>query len=87
VGLGRVGRELFPALIIALAVVLAAEQLLANRFYGGRLSAIGSQPSARTEAAQFFSPIADSQQPTAGAQQRPDRNPQSRPVVLEPIDV
>jgi hypothetical protein len=34
VGLGRVGRELFPALIVALAVVLAAEQLLANRFYG-----------------------------------------------------
>ena len=34
VGLGRVGRELFPALIIAVAVVLAAEQLLANRFYG-----------------------------------------------------
>ena len=34
VGLGRVGRELFPALIIAVALVLAAEQLLANRFYG-----------------------------------------------------
>ena len=33
VGLGRVGRELFPALIIAVALVLAAEQLLANRFY------------------------------------------------------
>jgi hypothetical protein len=86
VGLGRVGRELFPALIIAMAVVLAAEQLLANRFYGGRLSDIGSQPSARTEAAQFFSPAADSQQPKAGAQPRPDRNPQPRPVVLEPAD-
>jgi hypothetical protein len=33
VGLGRVGRELFPMLIVAVAVVLAAEQLLANRFY------------------------------------------------------
>jgi hypothetical protein len=33
VGLARVGRELFPALIIAVALVLAAEQLLANRFY------------------------------------------------------
>ena len=33
VGLGRVGRELFPALILVLVVVLAAEQLLANRFY------------------------------------------------------
>jgi hypothetical protein len=33
VGLGRVGRELFPALIVAVALVLGAEQLLANRFY------------------------------------------------------
>ena len=33
VGQGRVGRELFPALIIAMAIVLGAEQLLANRFY------------------------------------------------------
>jgi hypothetical protein len=33
VGQGRVGRELFPSLIIALAIVLGIEQLLANRFY------------------------------------------------------
>lgn len=33
VGLGRVGRELFPALIMAVAVVLGAEILLSNRFY------------------------------------------------------
>jgi len=33
VGQGRVGRELFPALIVAMAVVLGAEQFLANRFY------------------------------------------------------
>jgi hypothetical protein len=33
VGQGRVGRELFPALIIAVAIVLGIEQLLANRFY------------------------------------------------------
>ena len=33
VGQGRVGRELFPALILAVALVLGAEQLLANRFY------------------------------------------------------
>ncbi|HEX4413338.1 MAG TPA: BatA domain-containing protein [Lacipirellulaceae bacterium] len=33
VGVGRVGHELFPALILAVALVLAAEQLLANRFY------------------------------------------------------
>ncbi len=30
---GRVGRELFPAMILLLAFVLAAEHLLANRFY------------------------------------------------------
>jgi hypothetical protein len=33
VGLGRVGRELFPGLILAMAMVLGAESLLANRFY------------------------------------------------------
>ncbi len=33
VGLARIGRELFPWLILAVALVLAAEQLLANRFY------------------------------------------------------
>jgi hypothetical protein len=33
VGVGRVGHELFPALILAVALVMAAEQLLANRFY------------------------------------------------------
>ncbi len=33
VGLARMGRELFPWLILAVASILAAEQLLANRFY------------------------------------------------------
>ena len=33
VGQGRVGRELFPTLIIVMALVLGLEQLLANRFY------------------------------------------------------
>jgi hypothetical protein len=36
IGLGRVGRELFPVLILAVALALGAEQLLANRFYGTR---------------------------------------------------
>jgi hypothetical protein len=35
VGLARTGRELFPPLILAMALVLAAESLLANRFYRG----------------------------------------------------
>jgi hypothetical protein len=30
---GRVGRELFPTLMLLLAVVLAGELLVANRFY------------------------------------------------------
>ncbi|MEX2317382.1 MAG: BatA domain-containing protein [Pirellulales bacterium] len=38
VGQGRLGRELFPALIVAVALVLAAEQLLANRFYWADVS-------------------------------------------------
>jgi hypothetical protein len=33
IGQGRVGQELFPALILILAMVLGAEQLLSNRFY------------------------------------------------------
>ncbi len=33
VGIRRRGYELFPALILAVALVMAAEQLLANRFY------------------------------------------------------
>ncbi len=33
VGLGRIGHELFPLLILAVALAMAAEQLLANRFY------------------------------------------------------
>jgi hypothetical protein len=35
VGLARTGRELFPALILAMALILAAEGLLANKFYLG----------------------------------------------------
>jgi hypothetical protein len=33
VGLGRVGRELFPWMIGALVVILAGEHVVANRFY------------------------------------------------------
>jgi hypothetical protein len=43
VGLARMGRELFPWLIVAVALVLAGEQLLANRFYRS------VQPDERTE--------------------------------------
>jgi hypothetical protein len=35
VGLARTGRELFPIVIVLCALVLAAEQWLANRFYAG----------------------------------------------------
>ncbi len=35
VGLARTGQELFPVLILILALILAAEGLLANRFYSG----------------------------------------------------
>jgi uncharacterized hydantoinase/oxoprolinase family protein len=44
VGLARTGRELFPIVILVVALVLAAEQWLANRFYAGP-SAVGSRPS------------------------------------------
>ena len=39
VGLGRIGRELFPILILVVALAMAAEQLLANRFYSGAAGA------------------------------------------------
>ncbi|MEX2309711.1 MAG: BatA domain-containing protein [Pirellulales bacterium] len=38
VGLARTGRELFPIVILVVALVLAAEQWLANRFYEGAAS-------------------------------------------------
>jgi hypothetical protein len=49
IGIGRVGRELFPALILAVALVMAAEQLLANRFYEsvGTASAKTGEPVLR----------------------------------------
>jgi hypothetical protein len=39
VGIGRVGRELFPILILVVALAMALEQLLANRFYSGAAGA------------------------------------------------
>ena len=33
VTMGRVGREIFPAVILLLVVVLAAEYVVANKFY------------------------------------------------------
>jgi hypothetical protein len=63
VGLARMGRELFPWLILSVALVLAAEQLLANRFYDRGLSAVGSQPSAGNRPSVL--PTADSRQPIA----------------------
>jgi hypothetical protein len=48
VGVGRVGHELFAALILAVALAMAAEQLLANRFYEsvGTTSRAGSKNAA-----------------------------------------
>ena len=42
VGLARTGHELFPIVILAVALVLAAEQWLANRFYQGATSQTAS---------------------------------------------
>lgn len=45
VGVGRVGRELFPLLILVVALAMAAEQLLSNRFYrsAGVPESVGSK--------------------------------------------
>lgn len=66
VGMARTGRELFPFLILLMALALAAESLLANRFYRGATAA-GSPRSASQEAIQSLSPKAESRQPTASA--------------------
>ena len=46
VGLGRIGRELFPILILAVALAMAAEQLLANRFYSSAAGAASRSTAA-----------------------------------------
>jgi hypothetical protein len=46
VGLGRIGRELFPILILAVALAMAAEQLLANRFYSSAAGAASGKKAA-----------------------------------------
>jgi hypothetical protein len=47
VGLARTGRELFPIVILAVALVLAAEQWLANRFYAAGEATVGALRSGR----------------------------------------
>lgn len=75
-GQARTGRELFPILILAVALVLAAEQWLANRFYEGRASdnsefAVRKSESMLATAASFVSKTNDqkakaqSRQPTS----------------------
>jgi hypothetical protein len=59
VNFGRVGRELYPLLIVLVVLVLAAEQLLANRFYRP-----GNQ-RARSAAASFVREREDSRQSAA----------------------
>jgi hypothetical protein len=65
VGLARTGRELFPVVILVVALVLAAEHWLANRFYEAP-SAASSPPSGREEVSRTALPKADSRRPTAG---------------------
>ncbi len=45
VGVGRVGRELFPLLILTVALAMALEQLLANRFYSSEAGAASRKPA------------------------------------------
>ena len=53
VSAGRVGSELFPYLIVLMAIALACEQVLANRFYSDYDTA-----PARSRAAEFAAPAA-----------------------------
>jgi hypothetical protein len=74
VGLARMGRELFPWLILAVALVLAGEQLLANRFYRAEKS------EERTER-DFGFRISDFGLPDHNNPQSAIRNPQSAAPV------
>ena len=78
VGLGRIGRELFPALILAVALVMAAEQWLANRFYSASYAA-GNRLSGRTIGTGLGSRAGD---PAATQPQSEIRNPRS---TSEPV--
>ncbi|MCC7475727.1 MAG: BatA and WFA domain-containing protein [Pirellulales bacterium] len=53
VGVGRVGYELFPAIILAVAFVLAAEQWLANRFYSGGVASDAPPRELESQLADF----------------------------------
>jgi hypothetical protein len=74
VGLGRIGKELFPGLILAVALAMAAEQLLANRFYSHSAAATPAEPEDLG-----FRP-ADAASPPDVNPQPTSRNPQPAPV-------
>ena len=68
VSLGRTGRELYPLLIVLVALALGMEHLLANKFYrretqtdekaAGRLAAaIVAENNAQTETAEKREPV------------------------------
>jgi hypothetical protein len=86
VGVGRLGHELFPALILAVALVMAAEQLLANRFY----ESVGSEGRATSSISDFGLRNADLKQnanpQSAGTARREVGNPQSANVPVASMD-
>jgi len=72
-GLARTGRELFPILILAVVLVLAAEQWLANRFYEGASSGGSGQVARKREttlaASTSFGSQANDQKPKVESRQ------------------
>ncbi len=83
VNFGRVGRELYPLLIVLLVLALAGEQLLANRFYRP-----GNQ-QVRSAAASFAHEREASRQPSAESAIAPGGGPPSDPLAADspPADV
>jgi hypothetical protein len=98
VGQGRLGRELFPALILFVALAMAAEQLLANRFYGNQ-SAAGSGVSAKSELAESMAGTAEVRDPnraqaspspiegSGGVRQAQPSGPPGSPITPQTADV
>jgi hypothetical protein len=78
VNFGRVGRELYPPLIVLLVLVLAAEQLLANRFYRP------GDKNVRSAAASFVRERDNSRQPAQSSAAAPAEVPPATTAEAKP---
>ncbi len=92
VSVGRVGRELYPLLIVLVALILGAEHLLANRFYRGvndsvgrpRLAPISGGPNSEVAAVAVAQPVPVPRQPGGTPLAPPIVSPEPPPPPAAP---